>query len=684
MSFLAPLFLLGTLAVVGPIIFHLIRRTTREQTPFSSLMFLQPTPPRVTRRSRLENLWLLLLRCLVIALLALAFARPLFQQAASAPPLSEARKRTVVLVDTSASMRRGDLWKTALERAEKWAGKVEMEGELAVLSFARAVTPLVNFEEWRATPVAEREALAVARLRTVQPGWSGTNLGSALLHAAELLDAGRDPMGANEIVVISDLQEGAKLEGLQGFGWPKGVKVVLDPIVTDAGDNVSAQWLADSMGDVPEGVRLRVQNSPNTKREQFRVQWQPDALGAGVDVYVPPGQARIAQVPKPPADSQKIVISGDSVDFDNTLYVVPPEPAKLSVLFLGKEAAQDPQAALYYLNRGFPATRQQTVELLVRPPQPAPSAYEMQRAQLLVLGEGLDETTIAAAREFAAEGKIVLYPLPSANAAPALAKLFGVAQVAVQEAKGREHALLGQLDFTHPLFAPFADPRYSDFTKIHFWKHRVVTLDGIPNAKVLAAFDDRAPALVQVPLGKGSVVVLTTTWKPVDSQLALSSKFVPLLQSLLEQSSAIPPRQAQYFVGDSIPLPPGTQPYKVRGPLGKETEVAAGGTFTATDEPGIYTASPAPLRLVVNLAPEESRLMPLDPARLSALGVPLQGTETAEARASVANPAVIQAMEVESRQKLWRWLLLGAIVVLLLETPIAARLSRSPGQPASS
>ena len=76
--------------------------------------------------------------------------------------------------------------------------------------------------------------------------------------------------------------------------------------------------------------------------------------------------------------------------------------------------------------------------------------------------------------------------------------------------------------------------------------------------------------------------------------------------------------------------------------------------------------------------------MPLDPARLLALGVPIQGTKTAEEKASVANPAVIQAMEVESRQKLWRWLLLGAIVVLLLETPIAARLSRSPGQPASS
>src|SRR5947208_550265 len=38
MSFLAPLFLLGALAVSLPVIFHLIRRTTRERTPFSSLM----------------------------------------------------------------------------------------------------------------------------------------------------------------------------------------------------------------------------------------------------------------------------------------------------------------------------------------------------------------------------------------------------------------------------------------------------------------------------------------------------------------------------------------------------------------------------------------------------------------------------------------------------------------------
>lgn len=48
MTFLTPLFLLGTLAVAGPILFHLVRRATRDRTPFSSLEFLRAAPPDST------------------------------------------------------------------------------------------------------------------------------------------------------------------------------------------------------------------------------------------------------------------------------------------------------------------------------------------------------------------------------------------------------------------------------------------------------------------------------------------------------------------------------------------------------------------------------------------------------------------------------------------------------------
>ena len=80
--------------------FHLIRRSTRQRKEFSSLMFLNPTPPRVTRKSRLEDLWLLLLRCLVIAALAFGFSRPFFRgNTATTGPT----KRVVLLIDNSAS-----------------------------------------------------------------------------------------------------------------------------------------------------------------------------------------------------------------------------------------------------------------------------------------------------------------------------------------------------------------------------------------------------------------------------------------------------------------------------------------------------------------------------------------------------------------------------------------------------
>ena len=117
MSFLAPLFLIGAAAIAAPILFHLIRRTSREKIPFSSLMFLQPTPPRVTRKSRLENILLLILRCAVLCLLALAFARPFVRNPLLAQSGKGAATRTVLLLDTSASMRRENLWEEGRAKA---------------------------------------------------------------------------------------------------------------------------------------------------------------------------------------------------------------------------------------------------------------------------------------------------------------------------------------------------------------------------------------------------------------------------------------------------------------------------------------------------------------------------------------------------------------------------------------
>ncbi|HQZ27526.1 MAG TPA: BatA domain-containing protein, partial [Verrucomicrobiales bacterium] len=76
MSFLFPLYLLGAAALAVPILLHLRRRPPTEHLEFSSLMFLEKSPERMTRRTRLERWLLLALRCLALLLLAFAFGRP--------------------------------------------------------------------------------------------------------------------------------------------------------------------------------------------------------------------------------------------------------------------------------------------------------------------------------------------------------------------------------------------------------------------------------------------------------------------------------------------------------------------------------------------------------------------------------------------------------------------------------
>src|SRR5215471_6128744 len=105
MSLLSPLFLLGLAALGIPILVHLVRRTKATRVEFPSLMFVRRIPQRTIRRKRLHNHLLLLMRILAILLLILAFTRPYFTS--SNAKAGSGNRASVVLLDTSFSMRYG-------------------------------------------------------------------------------------------------------------------------------------------------------------------------------------------------------------------------------------------------------------------------------------------------------------------------------------------------------------------------------------------------------------------------------------------------------------------------------------------------------------------------------------------------------------------------------------------------
>jgi hypothetical protein len=707
MSFLAPLFLLGALAVAGPILFHLIHRAVKERMPFSSLMFLSPTPPRVTRRRKLEHLWLLLLRCLCLLLLATGFARPFFSKDNVTPAPATEGRQVVLLMDTSASMRREGIWDKALALAEKYLEKTTPGDQTAVLTFDRQPRTLVSFSEWSSWAVNQRAALARQRLVAVSPAWMGTQLGLALTSAAELFredSANGKPASRRELVVITDLQEGAKLDGLQGHEWPSGVKVIIERVEAKQQSNAGLEILSEAgapAGD-EKGVRVRVTNARDSNREKFRLSWATEigTVGEPMEIYLPPSQTRSFVAPKIPARTpfNQLQLSGDEADFDNRSFYAAPEVEHVTIAWFGLDADNDPMKMRYYLQRVFPDTPRRQVKVISPTVQLAFSPELLNQAAFAVIPGRLAPEEITAIHDWLARGKTALFVVTDEQAAPTLVALTGLHEIKITEAGGN-YALLGEIDFTHPIFAPFADPRFSDFSHIHFWKRRRMEIPATANARVLAKFDDGSPALAQIPVGQGNLLVLASGWNPADSQLAVSSKFPPLMQTLLDWSGGAAPSRFQFLTGDAISSPvfgarlspaaasstatrvaaeDSRAPVEWQKPDGKKETLAAGTPFTETDLPGIYVATfgNKQRHFAVNLPLDESRTAPLPPDELARLGVPLQTPADFSIAKTQERQRHLQQAELENRQKLWRWLIVGVLAVTLGEIILSGWLAR--------
>lgn len=687
MSFLAPLFLLGAAAVAAPIVFHLIRRTTRERTRFSSLMFLTPTLPRLTRRSRLDNLLLLLLRCAVLCLLAAAFARPFFKTLTPETQAAAEVKRTVVLLDTSASMRRAGLWAEATKRVADLVREARPADQVALFTFDRGLHRVMGFEEWLAAPTGDRVAVVTSKLDEIHPGWADTSLDQAVIQAAELLDveAEDSPDSIRRIVVITDLQEGAQTADLQTHEWPGDMHVITEVVEPQSAGNAGIQWLAGATIETPTqdapGVRLRVSNASDSTVEQFRVGWAGESFDdQAVEVYVPAGQSRVVslETAEAAAPTNRVVLVGDKQEFDDEVFVIPPARTDVTVAYLGSDSEMDASQPLYFLRRAFPETRRLKVNVVAARSSEGLPADTLAEAALIVVTDKVGGNLGNRLAEALAEGQTILFAPRSPEAAASLTELAGLEPIRVEEVKPDDYAMLAEIDFGHPLFAPFADARFSDFTKIHFWQYRRFDESKLKGLRVLARFEGGDPAILEGPVGKGRIVVLTSGWHPADSQLALSSKFVPLMFSLLDLSgaAALPPEQ--YFVGDRVPVGVGAVgEVVVRHPDGTTEVLERGTTEFVPRVPGIYTvgSTGVPVTVAVNLVGSESRTAPLPADELEDLGVPGPRASSDPARVEQRQVQLRNA-ELEARQKLWRWILVSTLAVVLLETFVAGWTAR--------
>jgi hypothetical protein len=221
----------------------------------------------------------------------------------------------------------------------------------------------------------------------------------------------------------------------------------------------------------------------------------------------------------------------------------------------------------------------------------------------------------------------------------------------------------------------FAHPNYGDFTKIHFWRSRKLDLNENSSAKPIAQFDNGEPAIIESRLGQGYLFAFAAGWRPEDSELALSTKFVPLMTGIADLALGGAEAAPEIRIGDLMPLPAAaTNEVTVTSPSGGKQKLQSGETsYSASEEPGVYGANwlGGEKKWAVNLPASESDTSPIDPAQLEAYGVKLSKSSTRDERLSRKRQQL--DVELEGRQKAWQWLLVAMIAILIFETYWAGR-----------
>ncbi|MHC4663680.1 MAG: BatA domain-containing protein, partial [Planctomycetota bacterium] len=158
MFFDRSMFLWGLLAILIPIIIYLLFRQKYQRVPWAAMEFLLAAIRKNKRRLQIENLLLLLIRILIIAMLIGALAKPMLDSASALKLHVRGSRNVILLLDTSYSMGYRTGMRSSFEKAQQMAKKIvsglERGDNIAIVPFHRNV----NLREVEPIPISDARA----------------------------------------------------------------------------------------------------------------------------------------------------------------------------------------------------------------------------------------------------------------------------------------------------------------------------------------------------------------------------------------------------------------------------------------------------------------------------------------------------------------------------------------------
>ncbi len=704
MGFLAPSILLGLIAAALPWLVHLIGKRRATPVRFAAMQLLMAAERRVAARRRLREILLLVARTGIAAALPLIFARPFAEKISDIPEESLTAESAVIVLDDSASMRRladgTPLFERAKDRARRLLQELPKEAEVALLLASEGSEPRVG------ELTVERTRLLQALDRCVASA-RAADYPQALRRAALLLTTSR--RAERRVFVITDLQaagwgeEGAQrregdpdlslIDVAQDFPWNNRavVRVTAQPAVDLGTGAVSveaevADYAAHPAGNV--GLSLRIDGA---------------VVAKGFVSFTAPGRQKktFIHTIAGAAGSHDVEVTIDDKDdlpLDDRRWARLELSRALRVLIVNGDARtvlREDEA--YFLETALKSSDRTTSVVTALPDDVSPASLDSYNVVFLAnvaepsapLADALTRYVQRGGGLFLSVGSKVNIPMWNERLGTLLPQPLSVSrtaaalpgQVVGETIDDRPPSRLAPLDRRHPLLSAFP-ARGEGLASARFFKF--LLLEPVADASqtaVILRYDTGAPALVEKNIGKGRVMLLSTTIDREWTDLPIRSGFLPLVQESARRLAGASEHggTSMLMVGQrrEIALAPDERRLEITKPDGTvwvASKDRGGGSrtavFTETDEPGAYHVRTAgadgllgdrPVDgFVVNIEPRES-----NPDRLA----PDRRPDRKPAAAPAGPPP-------KRRVELWHGLAALMILLVLIESMLTLRWRR--------
>lgn len=532
MTFINVWLLSGAALAVVPLVLHLLLRQRPRRFEFPALQFLRRRHDANQRRLRLRHLLLLALRMLLVALLAVALARPRVKTSGGVLGSQKDPVAAALVFDTSKRMEYRHENRTRLEVAQELGtrllARLPPESQVAVL-------------DSRPGPAAFQVDFGAARYRIehLESTTVAQPVASVLAEALRLL--GQSELPRREVFVFTDLAgrawpatEYERLKGRIAAAESTGLYLidvgVPDPVNVGLGDitlpgtvfaqgsplDVAAEVFAyggpaqrlvelylletdpqtGSRRPVKKGAQTVVLQHGQSRRVEFRVSHLPPGTHQGYLEIV--GQDGL------PADDRRYFSIEVRPPWPVLVVAKPPaDPVYLSETLaptpLRRQGEARHDVTVMGSERLAGENLKRFAAVFLLDPGPLPAEVWQKLRDYVSSGRGL---AVFLGRN--ADPAIDTFNQPAAQEV-----LPAVLKRQVRDKEGTLH--LAPRDYEHPMLVALRDLAggipWDAFAVFRYWQLG----DLAAGARVVVPFSDGAPAIVERPLGKGRVVLVTTS-----------------------------------------------------------------------------------------------------------------------------------------------------------------------------